>query len=32
MRYIVREYNQAPHSTLTELMGFDLSPDMAWGS
>jgi hypothetical protein len=29
MKYITREYNGAPHKTLSELMGFDVSPNMA---
>jgi hypothetical protein len=29
MKYITREYNAAPHKTLSELMGFDVSPNMA---
>jgi hypothetical protein len=29
MKYITREYNAAPHRTLSELMEFDVSPNMA---
>jgi 2-iminoacetate synthase ThiH len=32
MKYITREYNNAPHKTLSELMGFDISPNMAEGN
>jgi hypothetical protein len=29
MKEITREYNAAPHKTLSELLGFDVSPNMA---
>jgi hypothetical protein len=29
MKWIVNEYNNAPHKTLTELCGFDVSPKIA---
>jgi hypothetical protein len=29
MQWIVNAYNQAPHKTLSELMGFDVSPNIA---
>jgi hypothetical protein len=32
MKYITKEYNDAPHKTLSELMGFNVSPNMAQAS
>jgi hypothetical protein len=29
MQWIVKAYNQAPHRTLSDLMDFDVSPDIA---
>jgi hypothetical protein len=32
MKEIVSTYNEDPHKTLSQLMGFDLSPNLAWGN
>jgi hypothetical protein len=32
MKEIVTTYNSEPHKTLSQLMGFDVSPNLAWSN